>query len=137
MTAQNKNQNEPTVSGFMNRNPITAHKNMTLRTASEIMSLYKVGALLVVNDENRYVGIISDKRITRGALAKGIDPATTEIQAVMRKDPISIDCHEPVRNAQAVMKVNGVRYLVVKDGEEIVGILSLSDLIRFYTSFFD
>ncbi len=136
MTSHDRDKNEPLVSAYMNRPPITAHKNLTLLAASEIMSIYNVGALLVVDDDNRYVGIVSDKRITREALAKGRDPATTQIEAVMRKDPISIDCHELARNAQAVMKANGVRYLVVKDGEEIVGILSLSDLIRFYTSFF-
>lgn len=137
MTTHDRNQNEPKVSAYMNRHPITVRKNETLQAASEIMSANNVGALLVVNDDNRYVGIVSDKRITREALAKGKDPATTEIEAVMRRDPISIDCHELARNAQAVMKANGVRHLVVKDGAEIVGILSLSDLIRFYTSFYE
>lgn len=137
MCAQADSENQPTVVEYMHENPTTVNKNATLQKASEIMHEHNVGALLVVDDENQYVGIVSDKRIAREGLAKGHDPATTPVQMVMRKDPISIDRHQLARDAQAVMKSNGVRHLVVKDGETIIGILTLSDLIRFYTDFFD
>lgn len=137
MCAQANSENQPTVVEYMHENPITVNKNATLQNASEIMDEHNVGALLVVDDENQYVGIVSEKRIAREGLAKGHDPATTPVQMVMRKDPISIDRHQLARDAQAVMKSNGVRHLVVKDGETIIGILTLSDLIRFYTDFFD
>jgi len=137
MDAQTNSPDQPTVTEYMHENPITVNKNVTLQKASEIMGVNNVGALLVVDDKNQYVGIVSDKRIAREGLAKGHDPATTLVQTVMRTDPISIDCHQLARDAQAVMKANGVRHLVVKDGETIIGILTLSDLIRFYTDFFD
>ncbi len=137
MSTETNPANQPTVVEYMHEKPITVNKNATLQKASEIMRENNVGALLVVDDENQYVGIVSDKRIAREGLAKGHDPATTLVQAVMRKNPISIDSHQLARDAQAVMKANGVRHLVVKEGEKIIGILTLSDLIRFYTDFFD
>ena len=137
MCAQTNSQNQPTVVEYMHENPFTVNKNATLQKTSEIMDEKNVGALLVVDDDNQYVGIVSDKRINREGIAKGHDPTTTLVQSVMRTDPISIDHHQLARDAQAVMKANGVRHLVVKDGEKIIGILTLSDLIRFYTDFFD
>jgi len=137
MCAQSNPASQPTVVEYMHENPFTVNRNATLQKASEIMNAHSVGALLVVDDGNNYVGIISDKRMAREALAKGLKPETTIVQSVMRSEPISIDSHQLARDAQAVMKANGVRHLVVKDGEKIVGILTLSDLIRFYTDFFD
>ena len=54
----------------------------------------------------------------------------------MRPQPISIESDRPVREAQAVMKTEGVRHLVVTEQGQTVGIVSISDLIRFYTDFF-
>ena len=137
MSAQANLPNDPTIVEYMHGNPITVNMKVTLQKASEIMADNNVGALLVVDDENQYVGLVSDKRIAREGIAKGHDPKTTLVQSVMREDPVGIDCHSLVRDAQAVMKANGVRHLVVKEGEQIIGILSLSDLIRYYTDFFE
>ncbi len=137
MCAQANSSDQPTVVEYMHENPITVNQNATLQKATEIMAQNNVGALLVIDDDNQYVGIISDKRIAREGLAKGLNPETAPVQSVMRADPISIDCHQLARDAQAVMKANGVRHLVVKDGDKIIGILTLSDLIRYYTDFFE
>lgn len=126
-----------TIAEYMHENPLTVPMNATLQKAAEVMAEHGVGALLVVNDNNDYVGIVSEKRLSREGLAKGRNPETTLVQSIMRKDPISIEHHQSAREAQNIMKANGVRHLVVKDGEKIIGILGLSDLIRLYTDFFD
>jgi len=91
MCAQAKSANPLTVVEYMHENPLTVNWNATLQKASEIMNEQNVGALLVVNDENQYVGIVSDKRITRVGIARGYNPASTLVQTIMRVDPISID----------------------------------------------
>ena len=55
----------------------------------------------------------------------------------MRANMLLIESDQPVREAQAMMKSNGVRHLVVTEKGTIVGILSISDLIRYFTDFFD
>ena len=118
MSAQANLQNDPTIVEYMHGNPITVNMMVTLQKASEIMAENNVGALLVVDDEDPYVVFVSDKRIAREGIAKGHDPRTTLVQSVMREDPVGIDCPALVHDAQAVMKANGVRHLVVTEGEK-------------------
>lgn len=126
----------PQVSEYMHRTLMKIPAEASLREAGQLMAERGVGALLAVRGD-LYVGIISDKRLAREAAAKGLDPQTTKVEAIMRPDPISIESHRTVREAQALMKEKGVRHLVVKEGGEIVGIVSISDLVRYYTDFFE
>ena len=124
------------VSDFMHREIKTISAVASLREASQAMSDNRVGALLVVRGQD-YVGIISEKRLTREGMAKGLNPETTQVQSIMRPEPIAIDGDCGVKEAQALMKARGVRHLVVTEKGQIVGIVSISDLIRFYSDFFD
>lgn len=124
------------VSDFMHREIKTISAVASLREASQAMSDNRVGALLVVHGQD-YVGIISEKRLTREGMAKGLNPETTQVQSIMRPEPIAIDGDCSVKEAQALMKARGVRHLVVTEKGQIVGIASISDLIRFYSDFFD
>lgn len=96
----------------------------------------KISALLVTEGD-RYVGIVSDKRLAREGIGKGLNPETTTVRAIMRSKLLTIESDRPVREAQAMMKQHGVRHLVVTETGQIVGIVSLSDLIRYYTDFFE
>lgn len=126
----------PHVSEYMHRTLMKIPADASLRQAGQLMAERGVGALLAVRGED-YVGIISDKRLAREAAAKGLDPETTSVETIMRRDPISIESHRTVREAQDLMKEKGVRHLVVREGGQIVGIVSISDLIRYYTDFFE
>lgn len=126
----------PHVSEYMHRTLMKIPADASLREAGQLMAERGVGALLAVRGD-QYVGIISEKRLAREAAAKGLDPETTRVQDVMRRDPISIESDRTVREAQDLMKARGVRHLVVKQAGEIVGIVSISDLIRYYTDFFE
>lgn len=126
----------PHVSEYMHRTLMKIPADASLREAGQLMAERGVGALLAVRGD-QYVGIISEKRLAREAAAKGLDPETTKVEAIMRQDPIAIESHRTVREAQDLMKEKGVRHLVVKEGGEIVGLVSISDLIRYYTDFFE
>ena len=124
------------VSQYMHRNAKTISADATLKEAGQAMIDHQVSALLVVQG-GEYVGIISDKRIAREAAAKGLSPESTLVSAIMRRDIITIPCGRPVKEAQALMKERGVRHLIVTENEKIIGIVSISDLIRYYTDFFE
>jgi len=108
----------------------------TLREASQIMSEKGVGALLVKDDQD-YVGIISEKRLSREGIAKGLNVETTSVRSIMRADLITVESDQTVTDAREIMKANKVRHLVVKEKNKIVGIITLSDLIRYYADFFE
>jgi len=126
----------PTISEYMARNVKTISVNATLKELSQSFIDQGVSALLV-KDDNEYVGIVSDKRLAREGVAKGLNMETTTVRAIMRSEMLLIESHQPVREAQAMMKANGVRHLVVTENGNIVGIVTISDLIRYFTDFFE
>lgn len=125
-----------TLSDYMHRDIVTIPVTATLQDAGKMMQERSVGALLVVEGKE-YVGIVSEKRLAREGTGQGRNPETTLVKDIMRPSPIGIESSKTVKEAQDVMKGNGVRHLVVRENGQIVGILGLSDLIRYYTDFFD
>ena len=126
----------PTISEYMARNVKTISVDATLKELSQSFIDQGVSALLV-KDGDDYVGIVSDKRLAREGVAKGLNMETTTVRAIMRSEMLLIESDQPVREAQAMMKANGVRHLVVTEAGNIVGIVTISDLIRYFTDFFE
>ena len=108
----------------------------TLKEASRAFTEKGVGALLVKEGQD-YIGIISETRLSREGIAKGLDVETTSVRSIMRADLITVEFDQSVNEAREIMKANGVRHLVVKEKGKIVGIITLSDLIRYYADFFE
>ena len=137
MAEQDPTKNtSPTISEYMARNVKTISVDATLTELSQSFIDQGVSALLVT-DGDEYVGIVSDKRLAREGVAKGLNMETTTVRAIMRSEMLLIESNQPVREAQAMMKANGVRHLVVTENGEIVGIVTISDLIRYFTDFFE
>jgi len=137
MAEQDPTKNtSPTISEYMARNVKTISVDATLTELSQSFIDQGVSALLVT-DGDEYVGIVSDKRLAREGVAKGLNMETTTVRAIMRSEMLLIESNQPVREAQAMMKANGVRHLVVTENGGIVGIVTISDLIRYFTDFFE
>ena len=132
----NAEKTPPTISEYMARNVKTISVDATLKELSQSFIDQGVSALLV-KDGDDYVGIVSDKRLAREGVAKGLNMESTTVKAIMRSEMLLIESDQPVREAQAMMKTNGVRHLVVTEGGKIVGIVTISDLIRYFTDFFE
>ncbi len=122
------------VSDYMHREIKTISADASLREAGQAMADNRVGALLVVRGQE-YVGIISEKRLTREGMAKGLNPETTQVQSIMRPEPIGIEGDRSVKEAQAMMKTRGVRHLVVTEKGKIVGMVALATLSDFIQTF--
>ncbi|MDH3771741.1 MAG: CBS domain-containing protein [Nitrospirota bacterium] len=132
----NAGKTPPTISEYMARNVKTISVDATLKELSQSFIDQGVSALLVIDGDD-YVGIVSDKRLAREGVAKGLNMETTTVRAIMRSEMLLIESDQPVREAQAMMKTNGVRHLVVTEAGKIVGIVTISDLIRYFTDFFE
>ncbi len=132
----NAGKTQPTISEYMARNVKTISVEATLKELSQSFIDQGVSALLVTDGDD-YVGIVSDKRLSREGVAKGLNMETTHVRAIMRSQMLFIESNQPVRAAQVMMKTNGVRHLVVTEAGEIVGIVTISDLIRYFSDFFE
>jgi predicted transcriptional regulator len=97
------------------------------------LARFSVGSLLLVRD-GAYVGLVTDTDLARIAAARGLDPVTEPVSSVMSREIASIEGHRSMEEAQTFMKSRGVRHLVVLDQGKITGIVTLSDVIRYYQS---
>jgi CBS domain-containing protein len=87
--------------------------------------------LLVVVEEGRPVGVLSDRDIALEALAARRDPAATRVEDAMTKRPATIRADAPITEAVRQMSRQGVRRLPVVDaGDRTVGVIAADDLVR-------
>ena len=97
--------------------------------AIRVMAEKGVGALLVM-DNNRLVGIVSERDYARKVILIGKSSKSTQVAEIMTTDPVSVTPHQSVDECLAIMTARGFRHLPVVDGDEVVGVLSLGDLVR-------
>lgn len=119
------------VSNYMSHDVRSVHKDAPLKEAGRLLQKWKVGSLLV-DDGSRYLGIITDTDLSRKAVAKGLDPNTTAVKSCMSKPVISIEDDEPLATAIALMKRKAIRHIAVTEDGTIIGVLSVSDILRAY-----
>jgi CBS domain-containing protein len=106
----------------MRRVPKAAPKTL-VNKAAKLMAARNVGAVLVMEDD-RLVGILTERDIVFRVVAKGLDAEATPLSEVMTKAPHTVDPEKPLGYALLVMQENGFRHLpVVRDGKPI-GIVS-------------
>src|SRR4051812_7399558 len=101
----------------------------TLEQAAQKMEELDVG-LMPVCEGHRVVGLITDRDITVRATAAGCEPRTTLVGDAMSQDIISCYEDQDVQDAARLMKEKQIRRLLVMSrGNELVGIVSLGDLV--------
>ncbi|MFQ5931350.1 MAG: cyclic nucleotide-binding/CBS domain-containing protein [Nitrospiraceae bacterium] len=104
----------------------------TLKQASHLMQEWRIGSLLVA-DGRYYVGIITDTDLAREVVARGLDATTTSVRGSMRQPPITIESSQPIIEAVRLMKDKATRHLAVTEHGEIIGVLSVSNILRYYS----
>ena len=95
-----------------------------------------VGALVVVDGENRAVGIVTDRDITIRVTAQGRNPVSTTVAEIMTNNPITALEISTAREALFAMRAGRFRRLPVVDHDhQIVGIVTLDDLLDMFATF--
>jgi CBS domain-containing protein len=105
----------------------------TLREAAEKMTEKGTGAALVFDDESPAPRIITERDILN-ALGKGMDPDTCRVADHMSDSVISAAPDWSLERAAEEMVKLGIRHLVVVDRGELVGVLSMRDIVRCWTT---
>ena len=118
------------VQEIMTRTIASVTPRASLRTAARKMSEQGVGSLLVVEDD-RLLGIITDRDIACHAVALGRDANETDVQKVMTRDVATCFDDQDVGDAALLMKDHHIRRVVVVDHDnKLAGLLSVDDLAR-------
>jgi CBS domain-containing protein len=101
----------------------------TLRQASVRMIQNRTGAAVVLDGALPGPGVITERDLLR-ALADGLDPDTEHVGDHMTEELITAAPGWPLARAAALMVKHGIRHVLVFDGGELTGILSMRDVVR-------
>lgn len=112
---------------------LTVGPTHTLREAATMMTEKRIGAALVVDDETPVARILSERDILL-SLGAGEDPDAERVADHMSDSVIAASPDWSLERAAAEMSRRGIRHLVVYDGSELVGVLSMRDIVRVWTS---
>jgi len=122
----------PQVSEHMSADLRSVPHTASLREAGQLMQKWKTGSLLVT-DKETYVGFITDSVLARDVVANGLDPNTTAVQSCVRKPLVSIHGDRPLIEAVRLMKDQATRHLAVAQDGQIIGVISVSNILRYYS----
>lgn len=122
----------PQVSEHMSADLRSVPQTASLREAGQLMQKWKTGSLLVT-DKETYVGFITDSVLARDVVANGLDPNTTAVQSCVRKPLVSIHGDRPLIEAVRLMKEQATRHLAVAQDGQIIGVISVSNILRYYS----
>jgi CBS domain-containing protein len=109
------------------RNPVTVPHTASIRDACRQMRERRVGAVLVVDDSNRLVGIFTGRDVVARVVASDCDPVETTLVRVMTQDPVTFPPGKSAIDALRLMQDGGFRHLPIVENGRIVGIVSRGD----------
>ena len=105
----------------------------TLREAARQMSARRVGAAVVTDPEHPGVGILTERDIL-DSIGAGQDPDTELAAAHRTADVVFASPDWTLERAAATMVKAGFRHLIVVDGSEVTGLLSMRDIVRCWSA---
>ena len=121
------------ISELLRERESTVHKiraSANIAAAAAMLTDKGIGALLVEDDSGRIAGILSERDIVGGMVPHGADLHDVEVSELMTQNLISCAPGDTVHTAMAMMTDRRIRHLPVFDGDELVGFVSIGDLVK-------
>ena len=121
-----------TVAQLLKRKPagvISIRPNAPVLEALKLLADRDVGAVLAM-DGSRLVGIVSERDYTRKVALKGKSSADTPVSEIMTREVICVTPAQTNEECMALMTAKRLRHLPVIDKGQVVGVLSIGDLVK-------
>lgn len=108
---------------------ITIEANVAVRKAVRLMNDREIGCLVVVQD-GKPTGIVTERDMLKRVLVAGRDPRAVEVDEVMSKPLLFMEPEKEIEDAVKLMFKHKIKKLPVVENERLVGLVTLTDLIR-------
>ncbi|HET6517487.1 MAG TPA: CBS domain-containing protein [Nitrosopumilaceae archaeon] len=119
---------DESISKFTNPKLTAVSSELTVTDAAKVMADSKVDSVLVFENDS-VVGIITDKDILVGVVAKGIDPSKILVKDITHKSIIKIHKNSKVKDAIELMNKHNIRRLIVHDDKRPIGVISRKKIV--------
>ncbi len=112
-----------------NRASISVNPGCTVLDALKIMADENIGSL-VVKENDKYVGIVTERDYSRKVMLKGKNSTETTVGEIMSADLPTVSPTDTIDHCMQLMSEKNIRYMPVFDSGEMVGIISMSDVVK-------
>jgi CBS domain-containing protein len=112
---------------------ITVERDTNVQAAAQIMTDRRINSLFVTNGKE-IVGILTDTDMVRRVVAAGIDTLTTTAEQIMSAPILMIEGDKTVLDASDMMAHTRIRHLGVTQDGQLVGMISVRDILVFLTN---
>ena len=109
---------------------VKIRSDKSIAEAALALTENKIGALLVEGQTGEIAGILSERDIVGGMAPHGADLHDVAVSELMTRDIIRCSPGDTVNEAMAMMTDRRIRHLPVFDGDELVGFISIGDLVK-------
>ncbi|MHA1682505.1 MAG: CBS domain-containing protein [Promethearchaeota archaeon] len=123
--------NDVLLTEIVNRRPVTTRRGMSVRDAAlKVMEHHSSFLIVIDDDDDRRVPIgIFTERDFMNMIGYGIDTEVTRIESVMVHPLITLESTCTIGACQDLMQKNGIKHVVVLEGEELLGVITLKELL--------
>lgn len=111
-----------------NQEVYLANVGQTVVELVKAMVERNIGAVPILH-ESRLVGIFSERDLMKRVVGERRDPAKTWVEDVMTKEPLTVAPNEDVEACMVLMRRHGFRHLPICDGDRLIGMVSLRDIM--------
>ncbi|WP_424947618.1 CBS domain-containing protein [Candidatus Spongiihabitans sp.] len=107
----------------------SVQSDQSVLAAIKLMAEKGVGALLVI-DDNRLSGILSERDYARKVILENRSSSDTRVKDIMTRNPVTTARESSVAECMSMMTDNDFRHLPVVEGERVIGMISIGDLVK-------
>lgn len=113
------------------REVVTASPETTLQQAAQLMMRYRIGALVILDDNGRLIGLIAERDIVSAVALDGPQAMTQRVSSYMQPNPHPAREEDAVENTMRVMTVERRRHIPVLRETRLVGLISIGDVVKY------
>jgi CBS domain-containing protein len=117
------------VEGLMSRKVVTVESSKTAFDVSREMLDHDIGCVVVL-EKKKLAGIVTKSDIIREVVVKKLDPQKIYVIEVMSRPVVTIDSQQTLSDASSLMSKHNITKLPVVRSEELVGIITSTDIVR-------
>lgn len=118
-----------TILGRKSKGAFTSLPGITVYEALQTMADKNIGAI-VVADEAKYLGIMTERDYARKVILQGKHSSDTKVDEIMSTDLPTLNPADTLERCMQLMSEHNVRYLPVFDGDAFAGVISVSDVVN-------